>query len=271
MQRYDAFYAEVIAELVRSGTLDRDMRLLAVCAGVEDRNVLERNGFEHVVISNVDTRPNAQEFAPFSWSYQDAESLTWPDGAFDFTIVHSGLHHCHSPHRALLEMYRVSTRGVVLFEPYDNWLTAMGVKLGIGQDYEHAAVFYNGCTHGGVRNGCVPNYIYRWTEKEIVKTISAFAPYGAHTFRFIHRVRIPWTQLQGRRNRLLYYGVRMSVPLVRALGWAFPKQCNCFAAIVMKPQLPRDLHPWLDLRDGTMKPNRAWLGQRYRAIPGAAP
>jgi hypothetical protein len=52
--------------------------------GAEDKNVFDLSGFEHVVISNVDTRTEAPEFAPFSWSYQDAEALTWEDGDFDF-------------------------------------------------------------------------------------------------------------------------------------------------------------------------------------------
>ena len=38
-------------------------------------------------------------------------SFGFEDGAFDFVVVHQGLHHCHSPHRGLLEMYRVARRG----------------------------------------------------------------------------------------------------------------------------------------------------------------
>jgi ubiquinone/menaquinone biosynthesis C-methylase UbiE len=53
------------------------------------------------------------EFAPFSWSFQDAEQLSFEDEAFDYVFVHAGLHHCASPHRALLEMYRVARRGIM--------------------------------------------------------------------------------------------------------------------------------------------------------------
>jgi hypothetical protein len=147
-----------------------------------------------------------------------------------------------------MEMYRVSRRRVVLFEPYDNCLVGDGGEASDRAGPRPRSRFLH--AHVGVRNGCVPNYVYRWTEKEIIKTISAFAPYGAHTFRFIHRVRIPWTQLEGRRNRLLYYAARMSVRVVRLLGWAFPRQSNCLAAIGIKPELPRDLHRLARLERG---------------------
>ena len=49
-------------------------------------------------------------------------------------------HHCHSPHRGLLEMYRVARRGVLAFEPRDTRLVRLGVRLGFGQEYEIAAV-----------------------------------------------------------------------------------------------------------------------------------
>jgi ubiquinone/menaquinone biosynthesis C-methylase UbiE len=44
---------------------------------------------------------------------QDAENLSYDDRAFDLVVVHAGLHPCYSPHRALLEMYRVARRCVV--------------------------------------------------------------------------------------------------------------------------------------------------------------
>ncbi len=75
---------------------------------------------------------------------QDVERLGFTDRAFDFVVVHQGLHHCHSPHRGLLEMYRVARRGVLAFEPRDTRLVRLGVRLGFGQEYEIAAVAENG-------------------------------------------------------------------------------------------------------------------------------
>jgi ubiquinone/menaquinone biosynthesis C-methylase UbiE len=100
----DNFYALTLTKLLNRGVLDRGHRILVVCGGRPDQEVLLGLGFQKVTISNLDERMTGNEFAPFEWSYQDAEALSCGDAQFDFCIVHNGLHHCYSPHRALLEM-----------------------------------------------------------------------------------------------------------------------------------------------------------------------
>lgn len=260
MRRLHRFYQEVLADLLTRNTLDRQMRILVVAGAGPDRDILRRCGFENVVISNLDTRMNGSELAPFEWSFQDAENLTFEDGSFDFSIVHSGLHHCYSPHRALLEMYRVARKGLLMFEPCDSLLSRVGLLLRVGQEYEHASV--NG-SHGGVGNSPIPNYVYRWTEREIVKTINSFAPYGKHRFRFYHKTRTPWGQLRRRRYKWSLSLVLVSLPILKILALVFPKQTNNLAAVVLKPDLPADLHPWLVWGEGTIKANKPWLANRY--------
>jgi SAM-dependent methyltransferase len=257
------FYGELVGRLVRTGVLTTDHEVLVICGGVTDREVLRRHGLRRVTITNVDLRADEAAFKPYQWSHQDAERLAYDDGSFDFCIVHSGLHHCHSPHRALLEMYRVSQRGLLLFDPYDNLLTRLGVRLNIGQHYEHAAVHFNGLTHGGVANGAIPNHIYRFTEREITKTIHSYAPYAPHEIRFFYSMRIPWAQLRARRGRALYYAVRLARPGFSLLERCMPKQSNNFAALVLKPDLSQTLHPWLRRAGDCVVPDAEWLRQRY--------
>jgi SAM-dependent methyltransferase len=257
------FYEEVISGLLRAGVLNTGMRVLVVCGGSTDGAVLRRYGFRDVVISNVGGRPKGGDPAPFAWSHQDAERLTYDDETFDLCLVHSGLHHCHSPHRALLEMYRVSRRAVLLFEPYDNVLTRVGVRLNIGQEYEHASVFCNHSHHGGVGNTSVPNFIYRFTEREIIKTIQCYAPYARHEIRFFHRMRIPWTQLRRRRNRTVYFVVRLAQPALKLIELCVPRQSNNFAALILKPQLPEALHPWLRQDSEGIHVKGRWIDERY--------
>ncbi len=257
------FYGEIIDELLHSGTLTRQMRILVVCGGPRDRTVLRKRGFEDVVISNVDPRPSSRAVTPFTWSYQNAEKLTFADDSFDFCLVHSGLHHCRSPHRAMVEMYRVARHGLLLFEPYDNFITRVGVRLRVGQEYEHASVAGNDLEHGGVGNSPVPNYVYRWTEREIVKTISSYAPEARTQTRFFHRMRVPWNQLRHRRNPIVHAAVRLAQPALRAIEVCFPRQANNFAALVIKPRLPEGLHPWLR-QDGTgVRLNEQWIHAQY--------
>lgn len=264
MDDHYEFYREVLESLLSSGTLRREMRILVACAEKPDQEVLQSCGFSNVVISNLDSVGDATEYAPFDWSFQDAENLTYEAGAFDFCVVHSGLHHCASPHRALLEMYRVAREGVLLFEPSDNALTRLAVRLGIGQEYESADVFYNDYAHAGLRNSPIPNYVYRWTEREVIKTVQCFAPYGRHRFRFMYRTRVPYDQLKGRKNRLIYFIALLAMPLVRLATLVLPKQSNNFAALVLKPDLSKDLYPWLRHTDDGIDLDRDWLAQRYK-------
>lgn len=260
------FYEDVVSELVRDGILDLGMKVLVVCGGGNDKLVLERCGFRDVVISNLDVRPAGKDLGSFQWSEQDAERLTFDDKSFDFAIVHSGLHHCHSPHRALLEMYRVARRGVLLFEPYDNLLTRVGVRLGIGQEYEYGGVAgdlgKNG-HRGGVADTTIPNFVYRFTEREIIKAIHTYAPYARHDIRFFHRMRIPWAQLRRRRNRGFYLTVRLAQPVLKLVEVFAPRQSNNFAAVILKPDLSRALHPWLRRCGDEIEVNSDWLAARY--------
>jgi SAM-dependent methyltransferase len=264
------FYTETVRSLLRRGILNQNMRILVLCGGRLDRDVLERGGFANVVISNLDTRMVGHEFAPFLWSFQDAERLTFAENEFDFCIVHSGLHHCYSPHRALLEMYRVARVGLLVFEPRDGALVRLGMRLNVGQEYEVAAVCGNDMRFGGVRNSELPNYVYRWTPSEVRKTIQSFAPLGEHKFTFFYALRVPWSRLKLLRNKLYLAGVVAALPVLKALSLVFPAFCNNFGFVVLKPRVPDDLFPWLILDNGRVILNRDWVRARYRNKPLSA-
>jgi SAM-dependent methyltransferase len=258
------FYTETVRNLLKKGVLSVDMRILVLCGGRLDCRVLERCGFKNVVISNLDTRVDEHEFAPFQWSFQDAEHLSFAENEFDFCIVHSGLHHCYSPHRALLEMYRVTRVGLLVFEPRDGVLVRLGVRLNVGQEYEVAAVCRNDMEFGGVGNSQFPNYVYRWTPNEVRKTIKSFAPRGKHKFMFFYALRVPWSRLKLLRNKLYLAGVAVAFPALKALSLALPTFCNNFGFAVLKPRIPDDLFPWLSLDHGLVILNREWVNARYK-------
>ena len=261
------FYTDTVERLIKQGIVNRAMRILVLCGGPLDRDVLARCGFTDVTISNLDPRLEGKEFAPFAWSYQDAEHLTFADNEFDFCIVHNGLHHCHSPHRVLLEMYRIARVGLLVFEPRDGMLVRLGVKLNVGQEYEVAAVFDNDMTFGGVRNSELPNYVYRWTPNEVRKSIRTFAPIGHHRFAFYYALRVPWDRLRLLRNKLYLAGVVTALPLLKALSLVLPGLCNNFAFLVLKPRVPDDLFPWLAATEGRVTLNQDWFRKRYHKAP----
>jgi len=259
------FYSGVLGNLLKEGVITHEMRILVVCGAVADREILDALGFKHVVISNLDVRYDGIQFTPFEWSHQDAEDLQFQDGEFDFCIAHNGLHHCSSPHRALLEMYRVAKKGLLVFEPRDSLLSRVGVSVGFGQEFELSSVVAHDFKFGGVRNTFMPNYVYRWTEREIEKTITSFAPWGKHHFVYRYALRVPWDQLRARKNHLFYLLVRTLLPLVKLFTALVPKQANGFAFIVLKPRVPEDLHPWLGLEEQQITINKNWATAQYTA------
>jgi ubiquinone/menaquinone biosynthesis C-methylase UbiE len=241
------FYSETLGKLLGRGEIKLDDSILVTCGSMVDRDALLSRDFKKVTITNVDRQLPPDVFVPYSWNFQNAECLTYDDSSFEFVISHSGLHHCSSPHRALLEMYRVARKGVLVFEPRDSLLLRMGVKLGFGQDYELAAVVCNEARCGGVTNSVVPNYVYRWTKREVEKTIRSYAPEAKHRIDYFHALRIPTGALSLKRRKLHLY-IANVLGLFAGVATTFPFMANNIAFFVAKPRLPRDLQPWLRLR-----------------------
>jgi SAM-dependent methyltransferase len=249
------FYAHVLRECIG----DTRSRILVVAAGHRDMQVFQELGFTNVVFSNLS---EAAGFAPFEFIAQDAESLSFGDGAFDFAVVHEALHHCHSPHRALLELCRVAKHGVLAVEARDSALMRLLERFGITDAYEQQGMYFSGGEGGGVRGGPVPNFVYRWTEREVEKTINAYAPHLRSGFQYFYGHDAPVA--------LLYPGpaarkaaLRVAYAFYRALAGLFPRQQNLFAFFITKTEPPGGLQPWIELSEGKPRLDMTWARGKY--------
>ena len=257
-----SFYRRVLEQLLDEGVVRRDMSVLVVAGGQADRDAFHGLGFEQVTISNVDEEVAVEELAPYEWSFQDAEALTYPDGSFDLTVVSAGLHHCRSPHRALLELYRVARVAALAIESRDSALMRVAVKLGAVDEYELAAVAAHGLRSGGVANTSTPNYVYRWSEREVEKTVASFAPHARHRIRFFREFELPEALVEidrGARAGVL----RLARPVVTGITRVLPRQANLFAFAIEKPRLPADLQPWMRANGTELRPDPEVVGRRY--------
>jgi SAM-dependent methyltransferase len=248
------FYAHVLRESIR----DARSRILVVAAGPRDKDVFQELGFTNVVFSNLG---ETASFAPFEFMIQDAEKLSIEDGAFDFAVVHEALHHCHSPHRALLELYRVAKHGVLAVEARDSALMRLLGRLGLTELYERQGVYFADGANG-LRGGPVPNFIYRWTEHEVEKTINTYAPHLRSGFRYFYGHDAP--------AALLYPGpvarkaaLRVAYAFYRALARLFPRQQNLFAFFITKTEPPGGLQPWIELSEGKPRLDMRWARGKY--------
>jgi SAM-dependent methyltransferase len=260
------FADTVIRALLRDGTLTPSDSIVAVCAGVRDGDVFERCGIRNVLITNIEEDDADGE--RFEWSYQDAQQLDLDDDSFDVAFVADGLHHCASPHRALLEMYRVARKGIIVIESRDSLLMRAANRLGLSPTYEVEAVVGSDFSSGGVDNTDVPNYIYRWTEADFKKTLCAFDPRGRHTFRFFYGLNLPYELAGWKKSSVKLKVIKATDPLLRGLTRAFKKQRNTMAMVALKPRTPHDLWPWLKVENGGVAFAREYAGQHFKEIEG---
>ena len=253
------FYVNVLSRLVESGAVSLADSVLVVSGGPGDKACLERAGFQNVLITNVDDRVD-NLFAPYAWDHQDAENLTYPDNHFDLVIVHAGLHHCHSPHRALLEMFRVARKCTLAFEARDSLSLRVAKALGFTVDYEIEAVAGDDFKRGGVDNGPVPNFIYRWTERAVRHTIASYDAAHVHQFKFFYELRLPIQRLQRTNKMALRIIAKLIEPLAKAFVVLLPRQCNEFAFAILKIGT---LQPWMESESAMLQSYARSRGRMY--------
>ncbi|HUL35063.1 MAG TPA: methyltransferase domain-containing protein [Candidatus Eisenbacteria bacterium] len=156
----------VVRQLISVCGIDVRGPVLAIGGGQEDQEILGACGFEQIHLSNLG--PDGTGL--------DAENIALPSDSYPVVFAHAVLHHCRCPQKALGEMVRVSQKHALFLEPNDSWALRMLVRFGYSFPYELAAVAGNGYSRGGMRNGPIPNYIYRWTEEAVRACIFAYHP-----------------------------------------------------------------------------------------------
>jgi len=250
-----SFYLETVRSLVAEGLLDPAAPTLVVAGGKTDRQTMLDAGFSDVTISNLDSRMTGNEFAPYKWLFLDAENLDVEAGRFDQIIEHMGLHHCGSPHRGMLEMYRCASKAVLIFENRDSLAMRIAVRLGFVPVYEYDAVACNDYQYGGYRNTAIPNAVYRWTEREIEKAMRSFDPAHKVPIRFFYGLRLPHNRSETIANPALRLLFKMSLKPFSLLAKVFPSQMNEFGFFLAKGQ--RQYQPWVDPETESMRAHGA--------------
>jgi SAM-dependent methyltransferase len=228
------FYVNVLRRLIDKGIVSTSDRVLVVCGGPLDEKVMAAVGFTNATITNLDDG--------MANNREDVEDLSFDDGSFDLVVVHAGLHHCRSPHRALLEMYRVARKCAVAFEARNSLLMRAAIRLGLTIDYELESVSVD-FKSGGVQNGPIPNFIYRWTERDVQDAIASYDPAYQPKIDFFYDLRIPVQRFTNTGRTGLRLASKIIVPLSRLFARLAPKQCNEFAFAITKT---RELQPWME-------------------------
>ena len=245
------FYEKILEKYIKN----REASILVIAAGKNDFLVFSKLGFKNVTFSNLDESLNFNTFLPYKWSKQNAESLTFENNQFDYVIEHEGLHHCFSPHKALLEMYRVSKKGILCIESSDNFLMRFCIKFKLAYQYEINAVIGNNFLCGGAANTEIPNYVYRWNENEIKKTINCYAPYSDHKIYYDYDLNLP---INLKKNLFLKFIFNIIGYILKI---ALPKQLNLFSFFIIKPNLFENSFEWISLENKEIRLDKNWINR----------
>jgi len=273
-KRRDQFLAVFLRHL-NACHINTNEKLLVIGGSWQDVALLTYAGFEDLTLSNY--RPGLGEDSHTNLRAEvkqltiDAEQIDLPDGSFDCIFAHEVLHHCRSPHRALCEMLRVARKHVVLLEPNDSLSMRLLTWAGFSFPYEIFSVVYHGYEAGGVRDSCIPNFIYRWSAHEVRKTVSSFlAEYAflVHAYAYWD-FNVDEEELSMRKETRIQaitsiIGARTFLVVLRGLQIAFNAipvlrhQGNKFFCCVEKTD---QLRPWLAAGDSKIIFNRrSWQG-----------
>jgi SAM-dependent methyltransferase len=170
--RRKKFYSEIIKKYLEGKT---NNTILVLGAGSLDRDVMDK--YSNIFFTNINEQSNQKIKSNIAM-----QNLPYKDSSYDYVITHASIHHCSKPHSAVLEMLRVSKFGIIFIESHDCFLTRLSCWLGFSEIYEYSAVKNN--KYGGVDNTNTPNFVYRWTENEVLKLINSYKPLNTYKIYF---------------------------------------------------------------------------------------
>jgi ubiquinone/menaquinone biosynthesis C-methylase UbiE len=254
------FYVKCLGLLRARHVLSTDDSVLVVAGGLTDRACLLEAGFSNVIISNLDEHEGAAEYRPFRWMCLDAERIALGDASFDWVIVHAGLHHLSVPAAGVCEMFRVARKGILCFEARDSWAMQLAKRTGLTADYELEPAFLSGGKFGGYRNGPIPNYVYRWTEREFEKVVKSYHPAYHVDFKYFYGLQVPLQRFAMARSRIFRSAGRLLNGISKLFPYLLPRQGNQFAMIAVKTNV---LQPWLIMEDGNLQFREEAMTRKY--------
>lgn len=245
-----------LSQLEGDGVIGPNDTYLILFGGALDASVFEALGYTNWLLSNLNPSTVQTDECPVI----DARQLPFADEEFDHVVAHAGLHHTSRPHQAVCEMYRVAKRNVVFFESQDSLLMRIAARLGVASDYEiNSNLLLGG--QGGVDDSMVPNYIYRWTRREVEKLVRSVDPAREPKLRFFSE----WGIRVHLRRLLAMVGFgglsepvreRFTDLVIKSLNLLTGGQGNALAVCIGKPD---SYQSWIDSSGATLavKPDLA--------------
>lgn len=222
----EGFYKNQVIKNIKN----KNSKILVLGAGELDKKVFHELGFSNVFFSNIEN--SNEEGLNF---YENLHDIKLDDNSYEYCVAHACIHHSSKPHLAILELYRVSEKGVLIIEANDSLISRLACKFNLSEEYELSAVEKNK-NFGGVDNSNIPNFVYRWTEREIIKLMNSFEPRIKHLINFNYGHHIKFS-----KSAIINF-------LFNIFFIFFPKQKNLLSIFINKDINYRKYNAWINLK-----------------------
>ncbi len=245
------FYERIINKIISN----KNSKILVLGATMYDSEIFKTSGYSDVTISNLDSK---NLYHPYCHSTQDIRKLSFNDESFDYVVANACIHHTSRPHNAILEMYRVSKKGIIVIEGNDSKLIKLSNYLKLSQEFELSAVTDKKDLYdlGGVDNSNIPNFVFRWTKREVYKLVTSYEPQYIHKIHYFYE-----SDFEGYKNvrriklvRIILFFMEM---IAKIYFYFFNTEKNLFCFFINKEE--RKFQKWIKLS----KENKFELDQNY--------
>ena len=213
--------------------LNKSKSILVLGASSYEASLFHKLQFKIVTLSNIDlAQLKGAEKLKFKKIKIDFRNLfKIKNNSYDYVVVHASIHHTSRPHNILLEMYRIAKHGILIIESNDSFVMRLSVKLNFSEDFEKSALNENTYV-GGVDGSNIPNYVYRWTEREIKKLFYSYQPDKKINIIFNYQNNIFNENLSN--NSIKKIIITFSYLFLKIIFFLFPKQQNLMSIYIDK-------------------------------------
>ena len=224
------FYKYLIAKYLK-----KNSSILILGGTMNEYNIFKDLGFKNITLSNIaDIKKTLSSNVKFR--IEDMTNLSLNQNTFDYAVTFASIHHTDKPHNSILEMLRISNKGILALESNDSLIMRIATKFNYTEEFELSSVggrqHSNDGFYGGMNDTGIPNYIYRWNEREIYKLINSYSPSINHKIYFEYNYCFDNNSLSIKRKLIkkLIYNLCKLILLI--FFKIFPKQQNLFGFFI---------------------------------------
>jgi len=211
--------------------LNKSKSILVLGASSDEARLFQKLLFKKVTLSNINL-DQLKDFKKYKFKKKKIDFRNLfkiKNNSYDYVVVHASIHHTSKPHNILLEMYRIAKYGALIIESNDSLIMRLSVKLNFSEDFEKSALSQN---VGGVDGSNVPNYVYRWTERELKKLFYSYQPDKKINIIFNYQNNIFNEILTD--NSIKKIILTLSYIFLKIIFFLFPRQQNLMSIFIDK-------------------------------------